>query len=106
MVLCAARSIIWYPYSTPAHCIIHLSMIVFGVGLAMLGLLDVGSVEIDIMRKDELNKTNIMFRLLSSKLPLGIVVMVYGGVYCGTLAVLALLDRIKGGVYQEESEVS
>lgn len=77
-------------------------MLIFGIGLAMLGFLDVGSRDIDFMRQDELSGTNWMFRLLSSKLPLGIVVIVYAGVYCGGLLGLGILHRVRGGVYEEE----
>jgi len=64
-------------------------MILAGVGIGLLGLLDIGSQVINVMQEDELTGTNPMFKLLAIKMPLLLVAAVYVGVYHASAASLS-----------------
>lgn len=81
-------------------------MILFGTTLSLLGLLDIGSSDIDLLQQDELSGTNWMFRLLSLKLPLAIVVAVYALVYYGGVIGLRVVHRCRGDVYEAEDTLA
>ncbi len=77
----------------------------FGTALASLGLLDIGSRNIDVLAKDQVTGTNPMYsKLLHNQLPLVVLDWVYLFVYFGTLGVLYLVDRRKGDGGEEEGE--
>ena len=75
-------------------------MMISGFGLSLLGLLDLGKRDIDVMSKDELDGTNLMFTLLSSRWPLGIIVMVYATCWIGGGVVLEIVHRCRGRVFE------
>ncbi|EIW67874.1 hypothetical protein TREMEDRAFT_57375 [Tremella mesenterica DSM 1558] len=87
-------------------------MILFGLALALLGLLDLGPREVSFLSQTENNTTagsdkvtdslNPMYRLLSTRYPLLVIWLTYFGVYMGSIAVLGFVHRRKGGVWDED----
>jgi hypothetical protein len=80
-------------------------MISTGVGLALLGLLDIGPKAIDVMQEDYLAKTNRMYRLLGSRWPLVVVMGVYFVVYFGGLVGSRFLKKRKNRVCQVANRI-
>jgi hypothetical protein len=79
-------------------------MIITGTALSFLGLLDIGTKDIDVLETDYLTHTNRMYKLLGSRLPLVIVMSVYFGVFTGSGLVLRCVNRHRGGVWDEEGK--
>ncbi len=75
----------------------------FGSALALLGLLDIGLRDINVLSTDEVSGTDPLYsKLLEHELPLKVVAVTYLLVYFGSLAVLRILHRRKGDVREEE----
>jgi hypothetical protein len=68
----------WHQFQGPAHWIIYSGQIAFGAALSLLGLLDIGTRDIDVTSNNEIAGTNPMYsKLPHNDLPLAIVAIVY-----------------------------
>jgi hypothetical protein len=92
----ALRSMAWNTKPTSATHIAHAIQIVAGVGLGLMGLLDIGSKRATLDGSDGLNHhLNPLYVSLQAKLPLVVVLAVYSAVSLGS-AILARFKSRKG----------
>ncbi|WRT65361.1 uncharacterized protein IL334_002304 [Kwoniella shivajii] len=107
LILASLRSMLWYRYNGIAHYIVHLSWLLLGLILSLLGLLDIGNQNFEI--KDggldqEFKNTNPMYHLVDARVPLVMVLVIYLIANYGTIFLLGIVHRIKGNVWSEEEE--
>lgn len=96
LILIAIRSILWYRPIGLSHYLAHALQITAGLGLSLLGLLDIGSKHIGgDDTTGNFGKTNDLYRLVSRRAPLAIILGVYAGVYYGGLLGVSLMGRCR-----------
>ena len=99
LILCTIRSMLWYRFHGSAHWIIHISQLVGGVSLALLGLLDLGPKDIVLVTQHpahiDLEHVNPLYRVVGDDIPLTVVAAVYLATYLGSAAILRFQQRRK-----------
>ena len=93
---------IWYRFEGYAHYIIHAGMLLAGSGLALLGLLDIGSHHADLEGPSLLQGTAPILRLVGAQAPLIVVALTYWLVYYSAQIMLHVLDKLRGDVFEKE----
>ena len=87
----------WNSRPTKVTYATYTLQIAAGIGLGLMGLLDIGSKRVTLDGSDGLNHhLNPLYVLLQSKLPLVVVLAVYGAVFIGVTVIGRLLGR-RGG---------
>jgi hypothetical protein len=104
LILCAIRTILWNPnHSSLGHRIILYFQIAAGICVSLLGLLDIGSKQVDIALYTSNGDGGApMYILVLYEVPLVIVSGVYAIVFLGPIVVQEWLHRRRGGVYVDE----
>lgn len=97
LILCAARAFLRHP---PTSLTEHLNLgvqILTGSGLGLLGLLDIGSKKSQAVGPEgsgtDLPADNILYKLVSHRAPLAIILGVYAVVYYGGLVATGVAHR-------------
>ena len=91
---------IWYRFEGLTHWIVHLPMILAGLGLCLLGLLDIGTGSFEVSSNASFDGVSPIFTLLRHSLPLAIVLIVYVLTYFGSLIALTCLSRRKNVTFE------
>lgn len=108
LMLIALRNALWYRYDGIAHHIIHGGHVIMGVCLSALGFLDIGPKVIHFLDDDGNANADIslnpMYNLLGVGLPLMVVFLVFLILYAGSIAVLWMLHRWQGHVWEYPAE--
>jgi len=80
--------------TTSTGYIIHAIQMISGLGLGLLGFLDIGSKRVTLDGSDGLNHhLNPLYVLLQARMPLVMVLAVYGVVYAGETVTGMALGR-------------
>jgi hypothetical protein len=83
LILINLRQMAWNQTSSTGY-IIHAFQIITGLGLGLLGLLDIGSERVTLDGSDGLDHhLNPLYVLLQARVPLVMVLAVYGVVFVG-----------------------
>lgn len=92
LILVALRSLAWSKPKHAAGYVVHGLQVTFGLGLALLGVLDIGSRRITVDGEGGANHNlNPLYVLLQQRLPLFVVLGVYGLTVSTEAAVLRLI---------------
>lgn len=84
--------------TTSTRYVIHAIQMIAGLGLGLLGFLDIGSKRVTLDGSDGLNHhLNPLYVLLQARLPLVMVLGVYGAVFVGGSITGSVLGRKRGG---------
>lgn len=87
----------WNSRPTKVTYATYSLQIAAGIGLGLMGLLDIGSKRVTLDGSDGLNHhLNPLYVLLQAKLPLVVVLAVYGAVFIGVTVMSRVLGR-RGG---------
>lgn len=87
------RHMAWNKTSSTGY-IIHAIQMISGLGLGLLGLLDIGSKRVTLDGSDGLiHHLNPLYVLLQARIPLVMVLAVYGVVYVGGSVTGLVLGR-------------
>lgn len=84
LILCACRSMLRYHFAGVSNYVVHGTLVVAGVGLALLGLLDVGSKQVRLFEVGDYylqdmraSYGNPMYRLVGARMAIAVVFIVY-----------------------------
>lgn len=86
LVLCALRSWLRYHFQGPSHYVVHGIQLVFGLALALLGLLCIGNKDMYALYGDgkSVESVNPLYRLVWKNWAVAVVAIVYMSVLLGT----------------------
>ncbi|WOO79960.1 uncharacterized protein LOC62_02G003475 [Vanrija pseudolonga] len=86
LVLCALRSWLRYHFQGPSHYVVHGIQLVFGLALALLGLLCIGNKDMYALFGDgkSVESVNPLYRLVWKNWAVAVVALVYMSVLLGT----------------------
>jgi hypothetical protein len=94
LILIGLRQMAWNTRTTRVDYAIHAIQIIAGLGLGSFGFLDIGSKRVTLDGSDGLNHhLNPLYMLLQAKMPLVMVLGVYGLVYIGGVVVGKCMRR-------------
>jgi len=93
LILINLRQMAWSKTTSTGY-IIHIIQMISGLGLGLLGFLDIGSKRVTLDGSDGLNHhLNPLYVLLQARMPLVMVLAVYGVVYVGGTVAVRVMRR-------------